>query len=114
MVFSDIEAYRVSTKCAGDIKENYSPNVDKPVFFRVENSSYIKWLEDSGWKWLNGEAEIGAVHYKLETIEQIIDVVNVKGHLITHAYNSRHSSLNRHESHTQWTDVTKSWPVISN
>lgn len=72
ILFKDIFSYRVTLEHFRWFEFSYAPRIFA-TFVRVDNSKYIKWLEDAGEKQLYGQS-LTVVHYMLRTTEHVIDV----------------------------------------
>lgn len=72
ITFSDVFSYRVTLEHFRWADFANAPKTSATLI-KVENSDYIKWLEDAGVKQLYGST-LCIVHYMLQTTEHIIDV----------------------------------------
>lgn len=72
ILFKDIFSYRVTLEHFRWSEFSVAPKVFATLV-RVENSNYIKWLENAGEEQLYGQS-LKIVHYMLRTTEHIIDI----------------------------------------
>uniref|UniRef100_A0AB33IRU1 EAL domain-containing protein n=1 Tax=Prevotella sp. GTC17254 TaxID=3236794 RepID=A0AB33IRU1_9BACT len=70
--FENIFSYRVTLEHFRWANFRYTPQTSSTLI-KVENSNYIKWLEEAGVKLLY-DSTLDISHYMLQTTEHIIDV----------------------------------------
>lgn len=81
IIFSDVFSYRVTLEHFRWAEFVNTPQTSATLI-KVENSNYIKWLEDAGVKQLY-DSSLNIVHYMLQTTEHIIDVALLYNSSIT-------------------------------
>lgn len=74
--FTDVISFKSSLRSSRQVEFNrYTDNIDPlAIFVRVENSNYIKWLEDSGYKQINGSA-FNVRHYMILSKTYVVDIL---------------------------------------
>lgn len=81
ITFSDVFSYRVTLEHFRWADFVNAPEISATLI-KVENSNFIKWLEDVGEKQLYGST-LNIAHYMLQTTEHIIDVALLRSSSIT-------------------------------
>lgn len=81
IVFADIFSYRVTLEQFRWADFDHAPIVSTPLV-KIENSLFIKWVEDAGLKQLY-DSKLKLSHYMLRTTEHIIDIALLSESAIT-------------------------------
>lgn len=72
IVFKNIFSYRVTLEHFRWAEFSNAPKIFA-TFVRIDNSKYVKWIEESGCEQLYGKS-LRITHYMLRTTEHVIDI----------------------------------------